>query len=100
VAIATTWTTVATVTTGSTTKYTVPSTGYLRDLVLTAGTAAVFVGFGSGVTSAATTSSFEIPAGGTLVLTQCAVPNSGIIYMIGAAASTLSIGYGSATSYT
>lgn len=93
------------VTTGSSALYTVPSSTsssygtYARDLVLTnSGTASIFVSLGSGSTSAATTSSFQIPTGGSVVLTQCQVPAGGIVYAIGSAASTLSIGYGSVVS--
>ena len=46
--------------------YTLPTT-YNRDLVITAGTAAIYVSMGA-ATSAVTTSSFLIPAGQSLVL--------------------------------
>ena len=103
-AIAATWVVNSTATTtGSAAYYTVPSSGnygsYARDLVLcNSGTATIFVSLGTGSTSAATTSSFVIPTGGSVVLTQCQVPASSIVYAIGAAASTLSIGYGSVVS--
>ena len=44
-----------------------PPTTYNRDLVITAGTAAIYVGMGA-ATSAVTTSSFLIPPGQSLVL--------------------------------
>jgi hypothetical protein len=76
VAVSVAWQTTATVTTTAATVYTLLSTtaasyAYARDLVLTnAGTATVFVGVG--VANVATSvASFGIPAGGTLLLTQC-----------------------------
>ena len=99
-AIAATWTVSNLSVTSSAAIYTVPSTGYKRDLVVTnGGPSALFVGLGSGVTSGATTSSFQIPSGGSLVLTQCQVPASGIIYGISAGTSATFVGYGSNVSY-
>jgi len=98
VAIAATYFTTATVT-SSAAQFTVSSTGYFRDLVITnAGTANVWVGLGSGLTAAATTSSFQIPTGGSLVLTQCQVPSSGKIFAISSGTTSVSIGWGSVVS--
>ena len=97
-AIAATYFTTATVT-GSAAQFTVSSTGYFRDLIITnAGTANVWVGLGSGLTAAATTSSFQIPTGGSLVLTQCQVPSSGKIFAISSGTTSVSIGWGSVVS--
>lgn len=71
----------------STALYTVPSTGnfgtYARDLVITnSGTVSAFFAVGTGASSAATTSSFVVPSGGSVILTECQVPASAIIYGI------------------
>ena len=98
-AIAATYFTTATVT-SSAAQFTVLTTGYFRDLVVTnSGTANVWVGLGSGLTSAATTSSFQIPTGGTLILTQCQVPAGGKIYAISSGTTSVSLGWGSNVSY-
>lgn len=100
-AIAATWKINALSVTSSAVIYTVPSTGYNRDLVVTnGGPSALFVGLGSGVTAATTVNSFQIPSGGSLVLTQCQVPQGGIIYGVSAGTSATSVGYGSLVSYT
>jgi hypothetical protein len=100
VAISVAWQTTATFTT-TTSLYTVPSSGnygtYARDLVITnSGTAVCYVSCGTAVSSAVTTSSFVLPAGGTLLLTQCQVPASSIIYgvqYVATTTSSVSIGY-------
>lgn len=98
-AIAATYFTTATVTT-SAAQYTVPSTGYNRDLIVTnSGTANLWVGLGSGLTSAATTSSFQVPAGGTVILTQCQVPTSAKLYAISSGTTSVSLGWGSNVSF-
>lgn len=85
--------------TSTTTLYTVPATtsatyAYARDLVVTnGGPSTLFIGFGTGVTGGATTSSFGIPAGGTVVLTQCQVSPSGVIGAISSGTSACYIGY-------
>jgi hypothetical protein len=100
-AIAATWKVNALSVTSSAAVYTVPSTGYNRDLVVTNnGPSALFVGLGSGVTAATTVNSFQIPSGGSLVLTQCQVPTSGIIFGVSAGTSATSVGYGSLVNYT
>jgi hypothetical protein len=104
VALSVAYQTVASFTASSTSLYTVPSSttvaygSYARDLVITnSGTAGVYVSLGTGATSAATASSFAIPAGGSVLLTQCQVPASTIIYGIASAASTVSIGFATLT---
>ena len=81
--------------------YTVSSTGYRRDLVVTNGTgASCYVGLSTDGTVATSAASFKIPAGGSLILTQCQVPAGAILSALtGAGTSTLSIGFGSLVSY-
>ena len=99
-AIAATWQTVATVTTTAGTVYTTGS-GYRRDLVVTnSGASTIFVGMGTS-SVATSVASFQIPAGGTVVLTQCQVPASiPITACTGAGSSTISVGFGSLVNYT
>jgi len=100
VAISVAWQTVQTFTT-SAALYTVPSSGnfgtYARDLAIcNSGTASCYVSCGVPATSAATTSSFVIPAGGTVLLTQCQVPAGAIIYgaqYVATTTSQVSIGF-------
>lgn len=102
-AIATQWVVSATAVTNSSTSIytTVAATvsSYLRDLVITnGGTASVFIGFGG--TAAAVASSFDIPAGGTVVLTQCQVPNATKIWGITSAGTVpVSVGYATNVAY-
>lgn len=100
-AIAATWAVSSTaVTTTAGTVYTTGA-GYRRDLVVTnSGTATIFIGMG--VSSVATSvASFSVPAGGTVVLTQCQVPASTpITACTGAGSSTVSVGFGSLVNYT
>jgi len=103
-AIAATYTTVST-TGGSTAvqNYTVPTTApsYSRDLILTnSGTLTTWVGLSTAGTVATSVASFQIPAGGTVLLTQCQVPTSAVVSSLTGvtATSTLSIGYGSVVS--
>lgn len=75
---------------------------YQRDLVITNnGASTMFVAVGTGASSAVTTSSFALPSGGSVILTQCQVPNAAIIYGVGqgGAAGTASIGWGTNVSY-
>lgn len=103
-AIATQW--VATNNTVSTTALTVYTTvaatvsSYLRDLVITnGGTASVFIGMGAS-NVATSVASFSIPAGGTLVLTQCQVPNGTPISAIaGAGTVPVYVGYATNVAY-
>jgi hypothetical protein len=107
VAIAAQWQTVATLTSSSTGVYTVPTNttaatyaygGYARDLVVTnSGTTSVSVSFGASASSAATASSFALPVGGTVILTQCQIPNGGIVWGIGP--GQVSVGFGTNVSY-
>jgi hypothetical protein len=108
VAIAATPVTTATITAAGTTMcYSIPTTGYTRDLVLTngatgSGTAfTVFVATGSA--SVSTTSGFPIPPGQSLILAG-AVAGGGIgssnnqIYATCVSAATLVVGFGSVVS--
>jgi hypothetical protein len=105
VATSVAWQTVATgVTTSAVGIYTVPTAStasygaYARDLVVcNSGTATVFVGLG--VSNVATSvASFQIPAGGSVILTQCQVPNSGTQVLSGiTGAGTTSVSVGFAT---
>lgn len=98
-AIAATWTVSNVSVTSSAVIYTVPSTGYKRDLVISnGGPSALFVGLGSGVTAATTVNSFQIPSGGQLVLTQCQAPQSGQIWGVSAGTSATYVGYGTVVS--
>ena len=105
-ALAATYVTTSTFTT-SAALYTTPAStaatyAYGRDLVITnSGTATIYVAVGAPVTSAVTTSSFAIPTGGSVLLTQCQVPSSTIIFGVQAVATTTSqasIGWASVVS--
>jgi hypothetical protein len=99
VAIAATYVVSGLSVTASAVIYTVPSTGYNRDLVVTnGGPSALFVGLGSGVTAATTVNSFQIPSGGQLVLSQCQSPQSGQVWGVSAGTSATSVGYASVVS--
>lgn len=96
-AIAAAWQTVATVTTTAGTVYTTPaatSVAYQRDLVITnSGAATIFIGMGAS-NVATSVASFGIPAGGTVILTQCGVPASTpVTALTGAGSSSVSVGY-------
>ena len=81
--------------------YTVPTT-YQRDLVVAnAGTVSVYVGLSTDGTVAPSAASFKIPAGGSLILTQCQVPGGAILSALtGAGNGLVSIGYASLVSFT
>lgn len=104
-AIAATWVVAGTSVTSSAALYTVPSNtastySYVRDLVINnGGPSTLFVALGTGATAASTAQSMQIPAGGSLILSQCQVPNSGIIYGVSSGTSATFIGYGSNVSY-
>ena len=104
-AIAANWVVNATaVTTTAGTVYTTAAaatTPYLRDLVVNnSGTATIFVGIGA-ANVATSVASFGIPAGGSLILAACQVPNATpISACTGAGSSTVSIGYGSLVNFT
>lgn len=105
-AIAVAWQTTVSFTT-SAALYTTPTSGnfssYNRDLVINnSGTATIYVAVGAPVTSAATTSSFVIPTGGSVILTQCQIPAQTIVYGVQAVATTTSqasIGFASNVAY-
>ena len=98
-AIAATYVVNALSVTSSAAVYTVPSTGYKRDLVVTnGGPSALFVALGTGCTVATTAGSFQIPTGGQLVLSQAQAPQSGVIYGVSAGTSATSVGYASVLS--
>lgn len=95
-ALAESYQTTVTVTT-SAAAWTAPTTGYVRDLVITAGTKDIYVAFGQ-ATSAVTTSSFQIPAGQSLVLMGAVPTTTAIVYTCIATSggtSSASIGYAS-----
>jgi hypothetical protein len=104
VALAVAYSTVVTAAaTTSTALYTTSTSAYQRDLVVTnSGASTCFISAGTGVSSASTTVSFAVPSGGSLLLTECAVPNSTILYGFAAASPAgglnVSIGYGSVVS--
>jgi hypothetical protein len=50
------------------------------------------------VTAATTINSFAIPSGGSLVLAQCQVPASAVLYGVSAGTSATYVGYGSVVS--
>lgn len=87
--------------------YTVPATtsatyAYARDLVVTNNsTVSAFFSLGTGTTSAATTSSFVVPTGGSVILTQCQVPAGAILWGAtqGGVAGAVSVGYALNVSY-
>lgn len=104
-AISVAWQTVASVTSAAA-FYTVPSAStaaygsYARDLVLTnSGTVTLFVGLSSGTVSA-TTTSFQVPTGGTVLLTQCQVPSGGIVSATAPTGTgSLSVGFATNVNY-
>lgn len=104
-AIAAQWQTVASITTTASTVYTTNAStastfAYGRDLVVTnSGTATIFVGVGAS-NVATSVASFSIPAGGTLVLTQCQVPGGvPVTACTGAGSSQASVGYATNVAY-
>jgi hypothetical protein len=95
-----TYLTTATITNSTVNAYTIPSSStvpygsYVRDLVVNnGGPSTLFLAFGSGLTTAATTSSFGVPTGGTVVLTNCQVPQSNVLCAISAGTSVTSVGF-------
>jgi hypothetical protein len=105
VAIAAQWSVAGTSVTTTTAIFTVATSSastyaYSRDLVITnGGPSLAFFSLGSGSTSAATTSSFAVPSGGSVVLTQCQVPSSGKVYAVSAGTSSCYVGYATNVSY-
>ena len=108
-AISVAWQTTVTFSAATTPCYTVPTTAsaafgtYARDLVITnGGTAALYTNLQPLTSNAATTAaSFYLPAGGTLILTQCQVPGGAGVSMIpiSGGTCTASIGYATNVSY-
>jgi hypothetical protein len=106
VAIAAAYQTVVTVATSTGALWTAPSStsatyGSPRDLVVTnSGTTTCWFAVGGAVSSAATTSSFQVPAGGTVILTQCQVPAGLIFYGVSPTnAGQASIGFATNVAY-
>jgi hypothetical protein len=99
VALAVAYQTVITsVTNSSLALWTSPSTGYVRDVVITnSGASTLFVSSGTGVSSASTTVSFGIPTGQSLVL-EGQLPSSTIFYGFSGGTAAASIGYASVVS--
>jgi hypothetical protein len=101
----------AAVATTDTALYTVPTAAfaatagtylYPRDLVVTnSGATTIFVAqttAGSPVST--TTGSFQVPSGGTVILSQCQVPAGSVIKALSpGTAGTASVGYGTNVSY-
>jgi hypothetical protein len=86
--------------------YTIPSAStapygaYARDLVVTnGGPSTVFLSMGTGTTGSATTSSFLLPSGGTLLVTQCQLTASALIGAVTPGTASVSIGYATNVSY-
>lgn len=98
------WAASTAVTTTAATVYTTAAStvsSYLRDLVITnSGANTIFVGMGAS-NVATSVASMSIPAGGTLVLTQCQVPNATPVTAICgvAAGSSVSVGYAMNVAY-
>ena len=94
-AIAATWATVATGITSAVSVYTTPTTGYRRDLVITNdGPATAYVAVTTDAATAGSASSFAVPTGGSVLLTQCAVPTSSIVFVRAAQSGTVSVSVG------
>jgi hypothetical protein len=106
VAISVAWQTVATGISSSTLVYTTPAAtastfGYARDLVINnSGSVLTYVSLGASGTSAAAATSFAVPSGGSVVLTQCGVPNGAKIYAFPSSGTTsVSVGYATNVAY-
>ena len=102
VAIATSWLVTSPSITSSTVIYTANTTSgaYERDLVITNGGANLgYVTVGASASSAAAATGFALPAGGTVILTQCAIPANAKIYGYSASGTIFSVGLGSNVSY-
>ena len=105
-AISVAWQTVASIAATSTvsTFYTVPSAStvsfgtYARDLVVTnsgtSGTVFVSLGAAGAVTAAA---GFQVPTGGTVILTQCQVPAGAVIGVANTTSTAVNVSAGFAT---
>lgn len=90
----------ATIGTSAVQLYTVP-TAYTRDLIITnSGALTAFVGLSASGTVATSVASFQVPSGGSVVLTQCQVPAGAVVSALVGSGSTgaISIGLGSVVS--
>lgn len=94
-AISVAWQTVASVTTAPTLFYTVPSAStvpygvYARDMVITnSGAGTIYVSLAPSSTAATSVGGFQVPVGGTVLLTQCQVPSGSVV---GAAAASTAV---------
>lgn len=106
-AISVAWQTVLTVGTTDTALYTLPSSGnfggYVRDLVITnSGATTIWVGqTTSGSPVSTTTGSFQIPTGGSVILTECQVPAATVIKGLSpGTAGSASIGFATNVAFT
>jgi hypothetical protein len=98
VALAVSYFTTATNITSSAAEYTVPSTGYYRDLAINNGsTALLYVTLGTAATSAAAATGFLVPAGQTTVLMGQAPPGAKL-YAFSPGTATLNLGWASVVS--
>ena len=87
--------------TAATQLYTVPSStsatyAYGRDLVVTnSGTGTVFAGLSASGTVATSVASFQLPAGGSVLLTNCQVPAGAVLSALSGVTATglVSVGY-------
>lgn len=106
-AIAVAWATTTTFSGATTPAYTVPTAStvpygsYARDLVINnSGTVSIFANLNPASNAATTTASFLIPAGGTVILTQCQVPGGSAVNLIPASGTAAaSIGWATNVSY-
>lgn len=99
----------ATIGTTAVQLYTVPSTTaatsyypYARDLIVNnGGSLTLFVGLSASGTVATSAASFQVPPGGTVILTQCQVPQGAVVSALVGSGSTgqCNIGYGTNVSY-
>jgi hypothetical protein len=97
VALSVAYFTTATIT-SSTTPYTIPSTGYNRDLAVNNGsTALLYVTLGTAATSAAAATGMLIPAGQTMVLMGQAPP-AAKLYAFSPGTATVNLGWASVVS--
>lgn len=106
-AISVAWQTVVTFSAATTPAYTVPTSAtvlfgaYARDLVINnSGTVGVFANLNPAANAATTTASFLIPAGGTVILTQCQVPGGSNVNLIPqSGTASASIGWATNVAY-
>lgn len=105
-AISVAWQTTATIANATTTAtvYTVPSSStvpygvYARDLVITnAGTGGTVFACLSAAGAVTAAAGFQIPTGGTVVLTQCQVPAGAVIGIANTNSTSVAVSVGFAT---